>query len=103
MTNDHLDFKNKVLKQYKANLDSVESEFFDRNYGSPQEFCLGFHGTHPKRKKIQSIAIEWTIDDFSEIIRQIVLDSPLDGKQVLVLRLGQERSQQSAGIYHVTP
>lgn len=64
---DDLDFKNKVLKQYKANLDSVESEF--------QEFCHGFHGTHPKRKKIQSIAIEWTIDDFSEIIRQIVLDS----------------------------
>ena len=64
---DDLDFKNKVLKQYKANLDSVLSEF--------EEFCNGFHGTDPKIKKIQRIAIEWTIDDFSEIIRQIVLDS----------------------------
>ena len=68
---DDLDFKNKVLKQYKANLDNVLSEF--------EEFCNGFHSTDPKLnayiKKIQRIAIEWTIDDFSDIIRQIVLDS----------------------------
>ena len=57
---DDLDFKNKVLKQYKANLDSVLSEF---------------EGTDTKSKEIKRIAIEWTIDDFSEIIRQIVLDS----------------------------
>ena len=56
---DDLDFKNKVLKQYKANLEQCDlSEF--------EEFC-GF--------TVQTLAIEWTIDDFSEIIRQIVLDS----------------------------
>lgn len=62
MTIDNLDFKNKVLKQYKANLDNVLSEF---------------EGTDTKSKEIKRIAIEWTIDDFdfSEIIRQIVLDS----------------------------
>jgi hypothetical protein len=55
-----LDFKNKVLKQYKANHDSVLSEF---------------EGTNTKSKELQRIAIEWTIDDFSEIIHQIILDS----------------------------
>jgi hypothetical protein len=55
-----LDFKNKVLKQYKANHDCVLSEF---------------EGTNTKSKDIQRIAIEWTIDDFSEIIHQIILDS----------------------------
>jgi hypothetical protein len=55
-----LDFKNKVLKQYKANYDSVLSEF---------------EGTNEKSEEIQRIAIEWTIDDFSEIIHQIILDS----------------------------
>jgi hypothetical protein len=55
-----LDFKNKVLKQYKANHDRVLSEF---------------EGTNEKSEEIQRIAIEWTIDDFSEIIHQIILDS----------------------------
>jgi hypothetical protein len=62
-----LDFKNKVLKQYKANHDCVLSEL-DENIG-------GFHGTDPKSKKARRMAIEWTIDDFSEIIHQIILDS----------------------------
>jgi hypothetical protein len=60
MTIYNLDFKNKVLKQYKANLDSVLSDF---------------EGTDTKSKEIKRIATEWTIDDFSDIIRQIVLDS----------------------------
>ena len=54
---DDLDFKNKVLKQYKANLDSVLSEF---------------EGTDTKSKEIKRIATEWTIDDFSEIIQEII-------------------------------
>ena len=63
MTIDNLDFKNKVLKQYKANIDWLDSVLSE------------FEGTDTKSKEIKRIAIEWTIDDFSEIIRQIVLDS----------------------------
>jgi|688.fasta_scaffold16410_21 hypothetical protein len=62
-----LDFKNKVLKQYKANHDCVLSEI-DEHIGTEQT-------RKAKMWVSRRMAIEWTIDDFSEIIHQIILDS----------------------------